>query len=86
MIRNLDKVSKITASSLLTLVQMVDADLGVTFIPEMALHSNLLKHTRIITRPLAKNSFREIGLVWRKGSRRKKEFKLLAEQIRPKGE
>lgn len=85
-IRNLDKVSKITASSLLTLVQMVDADLGVTFIPEMALHSNLLKHTRIITRPLAKNSFREIGLVWRKGSRRKKEFKLLAEQIRPKGE
>lgn len=85
-IRNLDKVSKITASSLLTLVQMVDADLGVTFIPEMALHSNLLKHTRIITRPLAKNSFREIGLVWRKGSRRKKEFKLLAEQIRPNGE
>jgi LysR family hydrogen peroxide-inducible transcriptional activator len=85
-IRNLDKVSKITASSLLTLVQMVDADLGVTFIPEMALNSNLLKHTRIITRPLAKNSFREIGLVWRKGSRRKKEFKLLAEQIRPKGE
>ncbi|NIN37097.1 MAG: hydrogen peroxide-inducible genes activator [Gammaproteobacteria bacterium] len=85
-IRSLDKVSKITASSLLTLVQMVDADLGVTFIPEMALHSNLLKHTHIITRPLAKNSFREIGLVWRKGSRRTKEFKLLAGQIQPKGE
>ncbi len=81
-IRNLDKVSKVSASSLLTLIQMVDADLGITFLPEMALHSSLLKHTRIMTKAVAKNSYREIGLVWRKGSMRKKEFRLLADFIK----
>ena len=81
-IRNQDKISHVAASSLLTLVQMVDADLGVTFIPEMALGSPLLKNTGIKTWPMKKNSYREIGLVWRKGSTRVKEFKLLAEFIK----
>ncbi len=48
-IRSLDKVSKITASSLLTLVQMVDADLGITFLPEMAAGSALLRNTQVRT-------------------------------------
>ena len=78
-IRNQDKISHVTASSLLTLIQMVDADLGVTYIPEMALGSSLLKNTDIKTWPMKKASYREIGLVWRKGSTRVKEFKLLAE-------
>ena len=46
-IRNQDKISHVAASSLLTLIQMVDADLGVTYIPEMALGSPLLKNTGI---------------------------------------
>lgn len=80
-IRNLDKVSRVTASSLLTLIQMVDADLGVTYLPEMALGSNLLHHTRIKTYPLPTSSYREIGLAWRKGSVREKEFQLLGRFI-----
>lgn len=81
-IKNADKVSNITATSLLTLVQMVDADLGVTYLPEMAIGSALLKNTRIKTTALDKDSYREIGLVWRKASTRNEEFELLGRFIR----
>lgn len=81
-IKHADKVSSITATSLLTLVQMVDADLGVTFLPEMAIHSPLLKNTHIQTEALEPNSYRQIGLVWRKASTRHKEFKMLGDFIR----
>lgn len=81
-IKNADKVSSITATSLLTLVQMVDADLGVTYLPEMAIGSSLLKNTRIKTTALDKDSFREIGLVWRKASTRGDEFELLGRFIK----
>ncbi|MCB1647956.1 MAG: LysR family transcriptional regulator [Pseudomonadales bacterium] len=81
-IKNADKVSHITATSLLTLVQMVDADLGITYLPEMAIGSSLLRNTRIKTEPLDQSSFREIGLVWRKASTRSEEFELLGEFIR----
>lgn len=81
-IKNSDKVSDITATSLLTLVQMVDADLGVTYLPEMAIGSSLLANTRISTSPLESESFRDIGLVWRKGSTRTDEFEMLGNFIR----
>lgn len=81
-IRNQDKISNVAASSLLTLLQMVDADLGVTFIPEMALGSSMLKNTQVKTWPIKPSSYREIGLVWRKGSMRANEFKLLGEFIK----
>lgn len=76
-----DKISKFSASSLYTLIQMVDSDLGVTFITQMAIESGLLKNTKIQTKDLKENSYREIGLVWRKSSVRKQEFKLLADVI-----
>jgi len=81
-IKNADKVSSITATSLLTLVQMVDADLGVTYLPEMAIHSPLLKNTRIRTQALDASSYRQIGLVWRKASTRQEEFTLLGNFIK----
>jgi len=81
-IKNADKVSNITATSLLTLVQMVDADLGVTYLPEMAIGSALLKNTRIKTTALDKDSYREIGLVWRRASTRGDEFELLGQFIK----
>jgi len=80
-IRNLNKVSNVTANSLLTLIQMVDADLGVTFLPELAIDSGMLKNTRVKTWPLKSGSYREIGLVWRKGSQRQQEFRQLGEFI-----
>ncbi len=78
-IRNTQKVRTFAASSLLTLVEMVDADLGISFLPKMAMGSALLKNTRVKLKPLDASSYRTIGLAWRKGSRRVEEFKLLGE-------
>ncbi|MGK0270758.1 MAG: LysR family hydrogen peroxide-inducible transcriptional activator [Cocleimonas sp.] len=80
-IRNQDTVSRFAASSLLTLVSMVDSDIGITYLTEMARNSSLLQNTDINTYPLDEKSFREIGLAWRKGSARVDEFKLLGETI-----
>ena len=76
-IRSLEKVSRFAASSLLTLIEMVDEDLGITFLPAMAEGSPLLRNTRICLHPLSEKSYREIGLVWRKGSGRVEEFRML---------
>lgn len=81
-IRQQEKVSRFAASSLLTLIQMVDADLGITFLPAMAEGSALLAGTRIRTYPLDDDACRDIGLVWRSGSARGEEFRQLGEFIR----
>ena len=78
-IRNTQKVSKFGASSLLTLIEMVDADLGVTFLPEMARGSSMLANTDVELHSLSEKSYRTIGLIWRKGSRRAREFRLLGD-------
>ena len=80
-IRKLEKVSRFDANSLLTLVQMVDADLGITFLPAMAEGSSLLANTHVRTWPLDANAYREIGLAWRQGSARHKDFRTLGEFI-----
>lgn len=77
-----EKISKFSATSLYTLIQMVDSDLGITFVPQMAVDSGILKHTKVVTSDLKEKSYREIGLVWRKSSVRKVEFNLLADAIR----
>jgi LysR family hydrogen peroxide-inducible transcriptional activator len=72
-----DKLSRFAAGSLLTLIEMVDADLGVSYLPEMAEGSSLLRNTRVRLHPLDRNSYRTIGLAWRKGSARVEEFEML---------
>ncbi|MGI9301623.1 MAG: hydrogen peroxide-inducible genes activator [Gammaproteobacteria bacterium] len=81
-IRNTKKLGKFEATSLHTLLQMVDSDLGITFVPEMAQGSSLLKSTRIKTWPLREMSYRQIGLAWRKSSTRADEFKQLGEILK----
>jgi LysR family hydrogen peroxide-inducible transcriptional activator len=81
-IASLDTVNRYSASSLLTLLEMVDADLGVTFVPELAINSGMLKGTSIRTQALGGESYRTIGLAWRSGSGRSKEFALLGDVIR----
>ncbi len=73
-------------TSLHTLIQMVDNGLGVTLVPEMALDAGLLDGTGVVARPLdADHPMREIALVWRKGSPRDKEFRLLGDALRSAG-
>lgn len=81
-LRDTEKVRRFGASSLLTLIEMVDADLGISFLPEMARGSALLRNTRVKLWPLDERSYRTIGLAWRKGSRRADEFRLLGEFLR----
>ena len=75
------KISKFSASGLYSLIQMVDNDLGVTFVPQMAIDSGLLKNTQVKIQDLKDKPYREIGLAWRKSSVRKHEFNLLAQAI-----
>ena len=69
-------------TSLHTLIQMVDNDLGVTLLPEMAIEAGILDNTHVVARPLdADHPSRRIALAWRKGSPRDKEFRMLAEAL-----
>jgi LysR family hydrogen peroxide-inducible transcriptional activator len=71
-------------TSLHTLVQMVGNGLGQTLVPKMALDAGILAGTRVEARPLkAEHAFRRIALIWRKGSPREKEFRMLAEALKP---
>jgi LysR family transcriptional regulator, hydrogen peroxide-inducible genes activator len=81
-LRKPEQLSRFSASSPLTLVEMVDADLGISFLPEMAEGSPLLKSTHIKTWPLSDRSYREIGLAWRRGSSQFAAFQLLGEFIK----
>ncbi len=73
------KINSFAASSLHTLVQMVNNDLGVTFLPAMAIASGILHDTDIILSPLEdeNNNYREIGFAWRIQSNRSDEFEQL---------
>jgi LysR family transcriptional regulator, hydrogen peroxide-inducible genes activator len=70
------------ATSLPTLVQMVDNGLGITPLPELAVDAGLLRGTSLVTRPLASEEpGREIALIWRRGTGRREEFLLLAKEL-----
>ncbi|MEQ8207490.1 MAG: LysR substrate-binding domain-containing protein [Woeseia sp.] len=84
-IRDSAKIRRFAASSLLTLVEMVDADLGITFLPEMAKDSVILRNTKVRMHAVGEKSSRTIGLAWRKGSGRSDEFRMLGEFLRNHG-
>lgn len=70
------------ATSLHTLVQMVEGGLGVTLLPELALRGGILRGTSLVTRPLTEPAeARTIALAWRRGTQREHEFRLLGEEL-----
>jgi LysR family hydrogen peroxide-inducible transcriptional activator len=73
----------IEATSLLTLVQMVEYGLGMALIPEIAIKSGLLKNTHLIARPLtAPAPNRKIALIARSSTARIEEFNALVQVIK----
>ena len=71
--------SVIEATSLTTLLQMVENGLGVTLLPEMALKSGILDNTRLIARPFStKVPARVLALAARPTSSRLTEMEILA--------
>ena len=74
------------ATSLPTLIQMVDNGIGSTLLPRMAVASGALKGTTIATRTLAPASgheepARSIGLAWRRSDPRRPAFRQLGQEI-----
>ncbi len=75
--------SRLVSSTLHTLVQLVDAGLGYTLLPQMAIDAGILGGTRVETRPAqVLDAERMIALVWRSGHPRTSDFRLLGETIR----
>ena len=71
------------ATSLGTLVQMVDNGLGVTLVPQLAIDAGILKGTDLIAIPLEDaGATRQIGLAWRARTGRRAEFELLARELK----
>lgn len=67
------------ATSLHTLVQMVDNGLGETLIPDMAVQSGILEGTGLEAASFADGDpKRTVALAWRRGTSRQTEFELLA--------
>ena len=70
------------ATSLQTLVELVEAGFGTTFLPRMAIDAGVLDGREIDTKPLAPEAERQIVLAWRAGSARGQEYRLLARTMR----
>lgn len=75
------QVSPYTATSLQTLVSLVNSQQGFTFMPSMALNSGILSGTQVETVTFKKDAFRDIGLVWRKGTTRVQLFRRVGDLI-----
>ena len=76
----------IEATSLLTLVQMIESGLGIGLVPEMAINGGLTSSPTLAARPLAEPApKRTIALVTRRSTARAGEFAALAEVFRQCG-
>ncbi len=70
------------ASSLLTMVQMVAAGVGVSLIPRLAVDAHITRGTEISLSRIGIPAARQIGLAWRQMSLRSREFRMLADTLR----
>ena len=81
-LRDNKKINAFFATSLQTLVLMVDHKPGITFLPNLAIHSGLLSDTELVALPIQQeNAYREIGIVWRNSSCHQPYYQKLAELI-----
>lgn len=69
------QVSSLSASSLHTLVSLVNSELGYSFLPSLALKKGILNGSEVEAMPSENNAHREIGLVWRTGTTRVQLFR-----------
>lgn len=74
--------SKVEATSLYTLIQMVEGGLGSTLLPTLAIRAGLLKGTRLVARPFASPApARTLALATRRTSPRRRDAELIADFI-----
>ncbi|EJN03092.1 hydrogen peroxide-inducible genes activator [Phyllobacterium sp. YR531] len=70
------------ATSLATLLQMVSHGMGLTLIPEIAVRTEASRNNVRIISFADPEPAREIGLIWRKQSKRRDDFQALAAAIK----
>jgi Transcriptional regulator len=70
------------ATSLPTLVAMVEEGLGITLLPQLAIDAGVTRNTDIQLTSLFGTRPREVVLAWRKSSARREDFRLLADLLR----
>jgi LysR family hydrogen peroxide-inducible transcriptional activator len=72
--------SRVEATSLPTLIQMVEGGLGVTLLPGITLDAGILKGTHLVARPFSRPApSRTLALVARRTSPHRRDADLLAE-------
>lgn len=70
------------ATSLATIVQMVANGIGITLLPQMAVGAGIAGGTGLVVKPFQQaNVTRKIGLMWRKKTPRRVEFRQLGDVI-----
>lgn len=70
------------ATSLPTLVAMVEEGLGVTLLPQLAVEAGIAEGHEIALVPAPDAAPRRVVLVWRRSSARADDFRLLAKALR----
>ena len=82
-LRRQPHVDPFEATSLHTIVQMVDNGLGVSLLPRLAVEAGITRGTSLRLIPLeGKAPMREIGLAWRRKTARREEFRLLGRELK----
>jgi LysR family transcriptional regulator, hydrogen peroxide-inducible genes activator len=73
---------RVEATSLTTLIQMIEGGWGVTLLPAITLDAGILKGTRLVARPFARPApSRTLALVARHTSSRRRDADLLADFV-----
>ncbi len=80
---DISKAEGLEATSLLTLLQMVESGLGIALLPDMAVKSSLLNNSQLVAKEMASPApKRVIALVARSSTAHTQEFNALANCIR----
>ena len=75
-------ISGFSCTSISTLVAMVDTDIGVSFLPRMAIDFGILNHYPNISIDMnSTNSKRDIGVIYRKNNQQEENIKKLAKLL-----
>ncbi|MAP95031.1 MAG: LysR family transcriptional regulator [Ponticaulis sp.] len=74
---------EVSATSLHTLIQMVDGGLGVSLIPKLAADAGLGNGLDVSIRPFSPAAIgRSVGIAWRSGSSREEDARRVAQELK----
>lgn len=78
-----EMATKVHATSITTLVQLVEFGMGVTLLPGLALKTIITPNSNIHIIPFeGENNSRTLSLVWREGAARRQEYQLFADHLK----